>query len=87
MTQIPKHPSTIRLQPLQEPILEPICIRCDVKRAVCYQQFTAHRDLLACSADVSMDELLVNVGQKDLATVLAVWSDNFSEERFIGENV
>lgn len=61
-----------------------------MKRAVCYQQFcnnTAYRELLACSADVVMDELLVNVGQKDLATVLAVWSDNFSEEHYIGKTL
>ncbi|KAG6453907.1 hypothetical protein O3G_MSEX008410 [Manduca sexta] len=75
---------------VQEPILEPMCIRCDLKRAVCYQQMVtiaAYRDLLALSADVSVDTIFLNIGQKDLATVLAVWSDNLSEGHYIGSIV
>ncbi|XP_072932453.1 intermembrane lipid transfer protein VPS13A-like [Epargyreus clarus] len=72
---------------VQEPILEPMSIRCDMKRAVCYQQVastTAYRDLLLCDADIVMDTVMINLGQKDLATVLAVYSDNLSEGNYIG---
>lgn len=68
--------------------MEPICIRCDLKRAVCYQQLAtinAYRDLLAFNASISMDTVLLNIGQKDLATILAVWSDNLSEGHYIGK--
>ncbi|KAJ0183073.1 hypothetical protein K1T71_001049 [Dendrolimus kikuchii] len=75
---------------VQEPILDPICIRCDLKRAVCYQQLAtinAYRDLLAFNASITMDIISLNIGQKDLATVLAVWSDNLSEGHYIGSIV
>ncbi|XP_049872672.1 intermembrane lipid transfer protein VPS13A-like isoform X2 [Pectinophora gossypiella] len=75
---------------VQEPILEPVSLRCDINRAVSYQQalsMSSHRELLLCSADVSMDAVVVNLGQKDLATVLAVWSDNLSEAHYIGNIV
>lgn len=75
---------------LQEPILEPISVRCDLKRAVGYTQVassSAYRDLLLCEADVVMDVVTVNLGQKDLATVLAVWSDNISEGNYIGKAI
>lgn len=71
----------------QEPILEPVSVRCDLKRAVSYQQLVtinSYRDLLACDADVAVDTVLLNVGQKDLATMLAVWTDNLSEGHYIG---
>lgn len=75
---------------LQEPILEPISVRCDLKRAVGYTQVassSAYRDLLLCEADVVMDVVTINLGQKDLATVLAVWSDNISEGNYIGKAI
>ena len=71
----------------QEPILEPVSVRCDMKRAVSYQQLVninLYRELLACEADVAVDTVLLNVGQKDLATMLAVWTDNLSEGHYIG---
>ncbi|KAJ2950876.1 hypothetical protein O0L34_g5236 [Tuta absoluta] len=72
---------------VQEPILEPVSLRVDLKRAVCYQQvssMSSHRDVLLIEADAIMDKVVVNLGQKDLATVLAVWSDNLSEGHYIG---
>ncbi|XP_075975072.1 intermembrane lipid transfer protein VPS13A-like isoform X2 [Anticarsia gemmatalis] len=75
---------------VQEPILEPVSIRCDMKRAVCYQQLArggGARELLALDADVALEPVLLNVGQKDLATVLAVWTDNLSEGHYIGSIV
>nr|XP_026488707.1 vacuolar protein sorting-associated protein 13A-like isoform X1 [Vanessa tameamea] len=75
---------------VQEPILEPISVRCDLKRAVGYTlvaNSSAYRDLLLCEADVVMDVVTINLGQKDLATVLAVWSDNLSEGHYIGSIV
>lgn len=58
-----------------------------MKRAVSYQQLVSinlYRELLACEADVAVDTVLLNVGQKDLATILAVWTDNLSEGHYIG---
>nr|XP_049703427.1 intermembrane lipid transfer protein VPS13A isoform X1 [Helicoverpa armigera] len=75
---------------VQEPILEPVSVRCDMKRAVSYQQLVSinlYRELLACEADVAIDTVLLNVGQKDLATMLAVWTDNLSEGHYIGSIV
>ncbi|KAL0830292.1 hypothetical protein ABMA28_002492 [Loxostege sticticalis] len=74
---------------VQEPILEPVSARCDMKRAVCYQQVASslHRELLAIEADILMDSVMLNVGQKDLATMLAVWTDNLSEAHYIGSIV
>ncbi|XP_063534918.1 intermembrane lipid transfer protein VPS13A-like [Cydia strobilella] len=69
---------------VQEPILEPVSLRCDLKRAVSYQQQSAsHRDLLLCDAHVTMDTVVMNLGHKDLATLRAVWTDNLSEVRYI----
>ncbi|CAB3254271.1 unnamed protein product [Arctia plantaginis] len=72
---------------VQEPILEPVSIHCDMKRVVGYQQLvtiSAYRELLACEANVVVDTVLLNVGQKDLATMMAVWTDNLSEGHYIG---
>ncbi|KOB66510.1 putative vacuolar protein sorting-associated protein, partial [Operophtera brumata] len=68
--------------------VQPTCIRCDMKRCVGYQQAcSSARDLLAVGADVTVDTVLLNLGQKDLATILAVWADNLSIEHFIGSIV
>ncbi|KAH9636273.1 hypothetical protein HF086_009469 [Spodoptera exigua] len=72
---------------VQEPILEPVSLRCDLKRAVSYQQLVrlaALRELLALEGGVALDAVTLNVGQKDLATMLAVWNDNLSEGNYIG---
>ncbi|GBP39683.1 Vacuolar protein sorting-associated protein 13A [Eumeta japonica] len=70
---------------VQEPILEPASLRCDIKRVVgtCTSSSGAPRDLLLCEADLIVDNININLGQKDLATILAVWNDNFSESQYI----
>ncbi|VVC88042.1 unnamed protein product, partial [Leptidea sinapis] len=71
---------------VQEPILEPVSVRCDLKRTVGYAQvatLAACRDLLLCEADIVMDTVKVHLGQKDLATLFAVWTDNLSEGNYI----
>lgn len=63
-------------------------MNCDLKRVVSYAQVassSAYRDLLLCEADIVMDTVSLNLGQKDLATVLAVWSDNLSEGHYISK--
>ncbi|RVE50817.1 hypothetical protein evm_004566 [Chilo suppressalis] len=75
---------------VQEPILEPVSARCDMKRAVGYTQLasgSSNREILALEADVIIDSVLMNIGSKDLATMLAVWSDNLSEGHYIGSIV
>ncbi|XP_047508917.1 vacuolar protein sorting-associated protein 13A-like isoform X2 [Pieris napi] len=72
---------------VQEPILESISVRCDLKRTIGYVQVSnvaAYRDLLLCEADITMDTVNINIGQKDLATLFAVWTDNLSEGNYIG---
>ncbi|XP_060801512.1 intermembrane lipid transfer protein Vps13 isoform X2 [Amyelois transitella] len=64
---------------VQEPILEPVSIRCDVQRAL-------RRDI-ALEADVIADTVIINLGQKDLATIFAVWTDNLSDSHYIGSLV
>ncbi|XP_028168075.1 vacuolar protein sorting-associated protein 13C-like [Ostrinia furnacalis] len=71
---------------VQEPILEPVCARCDMKRLVAGGAGAA-REHPALEADVIVDSVLLNVGQRDLATLLAVWADNLSEAHYIGNIV
>lgn len=62
-----------------------MALRCDLKRGVSYQQHcAAQRGLLLCDAHVAVDAVAVNLGHRDLATLRAVWSDNLSEARYIG---
>ncbi|KAJ9582487.1 hypothetical protein L9F63_003180, partial [Diploptera punctata] len=80
---------------IQEPILEPVSVRLDVKRMVAYRHtvnslppgaghyFQVHRDLLLYEVDGGMENIRINLGQRDLATLLSVWSDNFTEGRFM----
>lgn len=63
----------------QEPVLEPASIRLDVKRA-CHP---AVAPLLQVSGAVEC--IRVNLGQRDLATLLSVWSENLSE--FAGQSM
>ncbi|XP_062531261.1 intermembrane lipid transfer protein VPS13A isoform X2 [Bombyx mori] len=65
---------------VQEPILEPVRVSCDIERCVA----SAPRDQLALNAHVTTQALSLNLGQNDLATILAVWTDNLSEGRYIG---
>ncbi|XP_068086254.1 intermembrane lipid transfer protein VPS13A [Anabrus simplex] len=79
---------------IQEPILEPVSIRLDIKRVVAYHHVVCsqppastgyghNRDLLLYDVDGGMDNIRINLGQRDLATLLAVWSDNLAEGHFI----
>lgn len=88
---------------VQEPILEPLSLRLDIKRCVAttLQQGAAaghggaghggapstNREVLLYEVSGGMDLVRVNLGQRDLATLLAVWCDNLAEGRFIGEHV
>lgn len=64
--------------------MEPVCFRCDVKRVVGFHHMHSPRDVLLYDADLIIDQININLGQKDLATILSVWSDNFSEVHYIG---
>ena len=95
--------STIYLQLIdmclnqQEPILEPVSIRFDVKRMVAYHHtinslppgpgpyLQLHRDLLLYEVVGGLESVQINLGQRDLATILSVWSDNLAEGKFMGE--
>lgn len=66
---------------VQEPILEPVCVRCDVKRVIGQ---LLRRDVLLYEADLIADNIIVHLGQKDLATILAVYNDNYGEGQYIG---
>ncbi|XP_063238425.1 intermembrane lipid transfer protein VPS13A-like [Bacillus rossius redtenbacheri] len=72
---------------IQEPILEPLRVRLDVKRMVAYHHTVAslppHKDLLLFEVFGGVENVRVNLGQRDLATLLAVWSDNLAEGRCI----
>ncbi|KAI8421410.1 hypothetical protein MSG28_009485 [Choristoneura fumiferana] len=77
----------ILIKLVNEPILEPVALRCDLKRGVSYQQqqqCASQRGLLLCDAHVAVDTVLVSLGHRDLATLRAVWTDNLSEARYIG---
>lgn len=72
-------------------------IRLDVKRMVAYHHtvnsfpfapspyLQLHRDLLLYEVVGGMENVRINLGQRDLATLLSVWSDNLAEGRFMGE--
>jgi hypothetical protein len=81
----------------QEPILEPVSVRFDVKRTVAYHHtinalppgpgpyLQLHRDLLLYDVVGGVETVQINLGQRDLATILSVWSDNLAEGKFMGE--
>lgn len=80
---------------IQEPILEPVSIRFDVKRMVAYHHtinslppgpgpyLQLHRDLLLYDIVGGVESVQINLGQRDLATILSVWSDNLAEGKFM----
>lgn len=81
----------------QEPIVDPVSIRLDIKRTVAYHnamnsvssvyQQNQVCQLLLYQVFGGIDNIRVNLGQRDLATLLSVWSDNFNDGRFIGEYI
>ncbi|KAK8726845.1 hypothetical protein OTU49_010090, partial [Cherax quadricarinatus] len=63
---------------MQEDILEPATLRADIKRSLIPQC----RDLLSWDISVHMGVLCINLGQRDLNTILAVMSQNRAEAQF-----
>ncbi|XP_064292158.1 intermembrane lipid transfer protein VPS13A-like [Plodia interpunctella] len=66
---------------LQEPILEPVSVRCDVQRAL------SRSAQLRTAAAAAAEPVLLTLGQRDLAALCAVWADNLSDVRYIGSLV
>lgn len=80
--------------------MEPVSLRLDIKRMVAYHntlnslpapaspymQAATQRDLLLYEIHGGLDAVRINLGQRDLATMLAVWSDNFAEGHHMGKN-
>lgn len=69
-------------------------MRFDIKRAVGYHNIISqinsnigalHKDILLFEIDGIMDTIIINLGQRDLSTLLAVWSDNLTEGQYVGE--
>ncbi|XP_022244299.1 vacuolar protein sorting-associated protein 13C-like [Limulus polyphemus] len=63
----------------QEPILEPVKFRLDIKRAL--KPF--HRDILMFDVTGSIDIIKINIGQKDLSTIFSIYQENFAEGNFL----
>ncbi|KAL1131713.1 hypothetical protein AAG570_011326 [Ranatra chinensis] len=79
---------------VQEPIIEPLSIKFDIKRAVAFHN--TMRALIGLYVQPSsqillyqvvgiVDAIRINLGQRDLSTILNVWTDNFHHGAFIGE--
>lgn len=68
---------------MQEDILEPSTIRADIKRSLIPQC----RDLLSWDVSIHMGTLCVNMGQRDLNTILAVLTQNKAEAQFIDTSI
>ena len=64
---------------MQESILEPATIRADLKRALVRQC----REVLSWDVSVRLGSLNINLGQRDLNTILSVLTQNKLEAQFI----
>ncbi|XP_050428442.1 intermembrane lipid transfer protein VPS13A-like isoform X2 [Adelges cooleyi] len=62
---------------IQEPMVEPFSIRLDIKRNTTNE--------LLYSINGGIDSVQINLGQKDFATFLHVWDENFESGRCIDE--
>ncbi|KAG1650405.1 Vacuolar protein sorting-associated protein 13C [Nymphon striatum] len=62
----------------QESILEPVKLRIDIKRAIMPFQ----HDVLLYDIQGSLDVIKINIGQRDLGTILAIYKENFYEGQF-----
>lgn len=79
--------------------MEPVNIRFDIKRMVAYHHtmsnlpptpgpyLQSYRDYLLFEVNGGMENVRINLGQRDLATILSVWSDNFNEGRLKGMQI
>lgn len=45
---------------------------------------TLHKDILLFEIDGIMDTIIIHLGQRDLSTLLAVCTDNFTEGQYVG---
>ena len=63
----------------QEPILEPAKIRCDIKRS----RIAQDKEYSEWDVDVQFGVIRINLGQRDLNTIIAVATQNKSEAQFI----
>lgn len=43
------------------------------------------KDVLLFEVDALMEVITVNLGQRDLSTILAVWTDNLMEGQYVGK--
>nr|XP_045607569.1 vacuolar protein sorting-associated protein 13A-like isoform X2 [Procambarus clarkii] len=68
---------------MQEDILEPATLRADIKHSLIPQC----RDLLSWDVSVHMGTLCINLGQRDLNTILAVMSQNRAEAQFTDTSI
>ncbi|BET01399.1 Vacuolar protein sorting-associated protein [Nesidiocoris tenuis] len=83
---------------VQEPVVDPFSIKFDIKRTVnfndakainllvksnSYSQGTT--PLLLYQVEGVIDSIRINLGQRDLSTMLSVWADNFNHGAVISE--
>ncbi|XP_044592317.1 vacuolar protein sorting-associated protein 13A-like isoform X2 [Cotesia glomerata] len=71
---------------IQEPIIEPVQIRLDVKRNIECRNKTGLQVYGLCEIIGSVDLLMINLSQKDLASILIIWGDNLSKIIAIHQN-
>lgn len=75
----------------QEPIIEPINVSLDIKRTVGYHGAVSAHYISTCSQLLLyqvvgvVDNIRINLGQRDLTTLLSVWADNFNDALFFGK--
>ncbi|XP_071038592.1 intermembrane lipid transfer protein VPS13A [Parasteatoda tepidariorum] len=62
-----------------EPILEPLKVRLDIKRAL----KPYHKEGLLYQITGSMDLIKINVGQRDFSTMISVYEDNYTRFQFL----
>nr|XP_018900199.1 PREDICTED: vacuolar protein sorting-associated protein 13A-like isoform X1 [Bemisia tabaci] len=79
---------------VQEPLVEPFNVILDVKRSVAYHNFISclpnhylqSNQLLFYKVTGNIDPIIINLDQKDLSTILSIWSDNFCGSSFLKSN-
>ncbi|XP_075226529.1 intermembrane lipid transfer protein VPS13A-like [Lycorma delicatula] len=76
---------------VQEPIIEPINVSLDIKRTVGYHGAVSAHYISTCSQLLLyqvvgvVDNIRINLGQRDLTTLLSVWADNFNDALFFDD--
>ncbi|XP_043273461.1 vacuolar protein sorting-associated protein 13A-like isoform X2 [Venturia canescens] len=64
---------------MQEPIVEPIQIRLDVKRNTEFRSMLGFQTFGLFEMHGSVDSLLINLGQKDFASIVNIWEENITK--------